>query len=961
MQLSEDDKPAGIKKEVIRAFGNLVILLDSRFLSRQSAHNAVLRLIRSCISDEDSEDEALTEDEWLMMDEERSSERFKKSAGVQGQDYEEDLVDLLCHICSRVRSAPELLNIFMKGKRRTLSLPDEAIANGLARSASPTGSDSSTSTLRAGQTSSQQVSSPASGANSPSIAQPSAATDSEEATLYTFPIFTYLLRFIHREGKIGEVARAGALFCINMALGRAAFASAASSASSTHDTSQAKTSAEESTLALARFISESDFAEVFGASLGAVYGLLPGKLVVSPSGAAPMDAGISLETVGGATGMSVGTGSKSEAEKQEISAQLVFQGVEMNDTPFVKGQAKLLVSLLDFAQDVLSAALDDAAAPATVDSNERAQALARIGDDIAQSMANTIRNNFLQNILYPSMLECSDADWSAVAVMSYLEVMLLSIEDSNPLANIIIGYLSAEDISKRELSEQDSRKTRRKSTALLMMEGSQNLQGRNSTSYFTDAYGRYTLKDLIMGHITPTTNPDTLTAALRLATSLFERHGRFAIKHLTTPIYDTRATPFPALAQSSAVKGNSAAAVPLEQHFIEMRTLFALVDKIEGSVVSGSGSLFGFDQALGDTEEALGRDSLFALGMQSFQASPIDTPSSLLNSLRHRISPGDRFYRSLIKLLCAFFTQPPEVNIALTGLLSTLALCPLRSIEGWLVFPPDGHVQGENTPILLAILQSLCQQVASVRGAVAEFDSLLSERRSGLIFVNNLQDAIAIDQDDEVNLMSPRLGNRKNEEDRVDAKLVAATMERLDSGDKVHAKVKVIRSEVQEEAKPLDDAEETKPKQREGFARWFGGSRNKVKTAPQQSPDASVDVVEAAVPFAQHYAKSHAIQVQVRAVRPPKGAWSSEGGSSKKRRLRFGGPSGDTPDDSGDGEEVFYPGKEAGEDEEGAPLATVSLSAVLDNVVILQETIKELAAVVQTRRSVGIDLLAMAT
>ncbi len=1057
MSLSEKDEPRGIKAEVIRAFANLVTLLDARFLGRASVHRALLRLIRSCVSDEEEAGSSSAsggaglssnDDAWLMMDEKQQKEHFDKRAGLQGQEWEEDLVDLMCHICSRVRGNPELLGAFLKAKkirsktkkgtsflgapglRRPKSSSSATSTPASSRSPrppSPAGSDSSTSTLRAGQSgrSSLQAPSPQPDSSQSTFSAAPSSDAPREAPQYRYslPIFSYLLRFIHREGKVGEVARAGVLFCFNLAMGKSAFLSPSQRPGSplpppppsssptipTHeallsapdddarsakgsDASSAKRrrkqqqaapvlSTREALLQLARIIERSDFALVFGASLGAVYGLLPGKLLVASThggggGAGGAQAGLAVSGPSAAapTGMSIGSGPRSEAEKRARAESLAQQGVYSSEDEFVRSQIKLLASLLDFAQDVLSAVLDDptshSARLTTPELAEHARELVEIGENIAADIASAVRLNFLRNILYPALLECNDADGSATAVLSYLEAMLLCIDDASPLANIIIGYLCADDAndeqaqSSGESTDTENRTRRRKSTALLRLE--QGARASSRSEYFSDAHGRYTLKDLIFGHITSATQPDTLSAALRLTSTFFQRHGRFAIRHLTSPVFDGSATPFPAFAEVSL---SSKGGVPLEQHFLETQLFSSLIESIEGRAGAG-GSQFGFEQALHDAEEALGKDSLFALGMQICspeQESTRHALTPLLDGLRHRIHPSDRFYRSLVKSLSAFFTRQPEVNIALTGLLSALCLCPVRSLEGWLIWPA-GQVTNAQAPIVLRVLHSLVEQVKAIRARVKDFDSLLAERRSGLIFVDNLQDALMLGQDDVITLGSQ--GAEPGGE-RVEPAKVAVTIHALKSaGAELIGKVEGAPAEPVPETQPVPRAEEetASPKKRkDGFARWFGGGfRAKAhNNAADATPaDKTLDGVKVAVPFAMHYSLTDNVQIELpRCVKVDAGQWSDAEAMAGARKLRFGGHStSDHPrDDSGDisdsSSSVLYPGKE--EDAEDGEMVRVSLSTVLDNVVILEETVKELAAIVQTRRNVGIDALAL--
>jgi len=52
VRLSENDRPAGIQAEVLRAVSNMVVLLDEQFLVHTAVHKAVLRLLRNCAGDD---------------------------------------------------------------------------------------------------------------------------------------------------------------------------------------------------------------------------------------------------------------------------------------------------------------------------------------------------------------------------------------------------------------------------------------------------------------------------------------------------------------------------------------------------------------------------------------------------------------------------------------------------------------------------------------------------------------------------------------------------------------------------------------------------------------------------------------------------------------------------------------------------------------------------------------------
>jgi len=106
----------------------------------------------------------------------------------------------------------------------------------------------------------------------------------------------------------------------------------------------------------------------------------------------------------------------------------------------------------------------------------------------------------------------------------------------------------------------------------------------------------------------------------------------------------------------------------------------------------------------------------------------------------------------------------------------------------------------------------------------------------------------------------------------------------------------------------------------------------------------------AARPFGSHYQHTGAVTVEpFEAPSPSEGPWSPV------RPLKF----------SAEEEDVFYSGwedrpkdlaKSSSQPEEQVQgPRTVTLSRLLDNIIILEESIKEMAAIMQARRALGID------
>jgi hypothetical protein len=119
----------------------------------------------------------------------------------------------------------------------------------------------------------------------------SEATEKPKKSEYEFLLFNYLVRFVHREGQIGDFARAGLLFLMDVAM---------SPGDQEHRLSKdeperaAADPIAEAALSLAEYILDGDFSDVLGAGLGAVYSQLPSKLQVYAPAIAEENRGASM-------------------------------------------------------------------------------------------------------------------------------------------------------------------------------------------------------------------------------------------------------------------------------------------------------------------------------------------------------------------------------------------------------------------------------------------------------------------------------------------------------------------------------------------------------------------------------------------------------------------------------------------------------------------------------------------
>lgn len=793
-------------------------------------------------------------------------------------------------------------------------------------------------------------------------------------TEYEFLLFNYLLRFVHREGHIGEFARAGLLFLMDVAM--------SSGETGNQEDSPVADPVNDAALALAEYILDGDFSEVLGAGLSAVYSLLPSKLGFF----------IQISSAGSDNAMTIGGPSiPDEEEKEKITAHLEKQqsmGIEDARSPEFKLKMDHFLTLLLFLQDVLRRNV----------SHDNLDASALVGTAIVQSILDAVRRIFLENVLYPSVLECSDVDGSAVAVMSYIEIMVRTLRDG-PLANLLVDFLVSEDNDdpqfkqrtqpvvalggQSHVSEEKRKKSRRRQSSAMILLEMEAPESRKRSDYFT-SMGRFTLKDLLLSNLKSESQP-TATSALQLLQTMLTYHPGVTTERILVVIPDSLATAFPQRVivgqiddtnestgtideddddeffypGSGKVKpgspnlDQSLYAQPLttySTHEREMALYLALISRIDPSR-RGHGDNFstGYEHYL--------HDALVTIQSQPVYWHSLEDQGNAEPRNKHRLNVNDSILSLILESLTAFFANTPEFNIGLTGVLATLASHPDRSTAGWTTFAiqtddesrphygqaapdddgddrsidftideklashtnflPAASMNDKSRPIVYTILQGLVDQLERYRQSVENFDKFLLERRQGLLFSENLTDALnlALDLSD-------------------DPKPVKVSPE----------PIQVV-----------------KPKPKASVSSSFVPSfltpkKNKpLKTVPppvEPSTPARTTVPKtvSASPFGNHYKHTGSVKVEpLMASIPASGPWSPM--KAKKWNAMeedvFTSAWGETakPDDTDEVEK---------RDEKPTSL---TLSQLLDNVVILEESIKELVAIIHARRGLGIDSL----
>lgn len=265
---------------------------------------------------------------------------------------------------------------------------------------------------------------------------------------------------------------------------------------------------------------------------------------------------------------------------------------------------------------------------------------------------------------YPSLLESSDVDGgSSVAVLTYLWRILDSV-DHPDLIHLILNYLLAisDPLSSRPFTPRSSSAERRRTSLLSLSQATAGGDELNP-SFFN-------LVDLINGSVR-SRNVETVTAALRLVTVILKKHHQHAITSMV------RSLPF---RQSSLARSIGSLRRDLEAYL----SLAALIGGTDGMDDS-------YDNCLKDSLAMVEGHvcSATKLGLVGTNVTGSKHRGAILDNRpdlhNHLLVTSDPLLQALMGRLKTFFTNDIETNLELTQVFSHLAACPYTRLEGWLV------------------------------------------------------------------------------------------------------------------------------------------------------------------------------------------------------------------------------------------------------------------------------------
>nr|POE79552.1 upf0518 protein [Quercus suber] len=365
--------------------------------------------------------------------------------------------------------------------------------------------------------------------------------------------------------------------------------------------------------------------------------------------------------------------------------------------------------------------------------------------DVKQTLLDHFQILFLQQLLYPSLLQSSDTDGgSSVAVLTYMAAILEALEYPG-LIHMILTYLlaitentiptrSIAGINAKPSAEQDSQTIIKRRQSLVVLTATKNLDDVVEPVLFN-------LTDLVMNSIS-SENSQTVFAALKLSSTIVARQRKYAFGTLLKVEMADYGTTLRTLGASNLeLEKYTDLAKDLHDHPGIQTTYAGLCHDIRQSIEAQ----IPFKTA--DAGEHFQRD--------------------FTSTNQYTLSAQDPLLQALINLLLTFYTNSIDVNLALTQTVISIASCTEVRLDGWLAIDAATCISGEeesvarhwqsslddderlawsalqrasrrpawpkdNTPLFFTTLGALLLELASIRDAIPNLDQLLSGRKSML-------------------------------------------------------------------------------------------------------------------------------------------------------------------------------------------------------------------------------------
>ncbi|KIW19231.1 hypothetical protein PV08_03525 [Exophiala spinifera] len=321
--------------------------------------------------------------------------------------------------------------------------------------------------------------------------------------------------------------------------------------------------------------------------------------------------------------------------------------------------------------------------------------------EVSDTLLDHFQVLFVQQLLYPSLLESSDVEGgSTAAVITHLSRMLLAV-DHYQLIDRMLGYLLASPHTPRVSRDKSHRRQR------MSVSRSKSIEQLKALSETADSPSPnlFNLLDLLVMSL-KSSHSETVNACLKLLSVIIGKH------HCHVPLILFRTE----VASTQSVRSG-------------VDALNAYLHKLfEYSGAVGKDHL---DNELDQSYQDALQDCQVLLEQHScFVTAPAD--ADLVNGNSMTIAPECKLFEALTQLLRNFFANDSVTNLYLTEALVALTACEYMDLQGWLLPGAQGRLEEHSAYNITFILSELADQATQWKSQFPQWDELMSLRRHEL-------------------------------------------------------------------------------------------------------------------------------------------------------------------------------------------------------------------------------------
>ncbi|KEF57137.1 uncharacterized protein A1O9_07327 [Exophiala aquamarina CBS 119918] len=305
---------------------------------------------------------------------------------------------------------------------------------------------------------------------------------------------------------------------------------------------------------------------------------------------------------------------------------------------------------------------------------------------------------FVQQLLYPSLLESSDVEGgSTAAVISHLYRLLQALEHYQ-LVDRILSYLLASmnvPVEPREKGHRRQRMSVSRRKSIDHLKALVEVDDTPSPNLFN-------LLDLMVISL-KSSHPETVNACLKLLSIIVSKHHSHVLSNLF------RLEPASNLQLQRGVN-------QFNSNMIQLFDYAVAISEYDGMDSSYQGALL---------------DGQIILEQHSCLSS---SPDELDQGHRDlSIGRNCKLFEAIVSLLRNFFANDTITNLYLTEAIIAVTACEHLSLVGWfLPTEGQGHVEDNSSYNITFIISELIEQVRQWKSQFAEWDQLLARRRIDL-------------------------------------------------------------------------------------------------------------------------------------------------------------------------------------------------------------------------------------